>query len=71
MDVADSPAPPVDSSTLLSQIIRDCFSEGQAANLALDSPLMNPACGAHQIVRVMEFSPTERDLKLSVRRPCI
>jgi hypothetical protein len=41
MDAADGPAPPINPSTLLPQIIRYCLFEGQATDLALDPQLMN------------------------------
>jgi hypothetical protein len=33
--MTDGPAPPVDPSILLEQIVRYCLSAGQAADLAL------------------------------------
>jgi hypothetical protein len=67
MDTTDGPATPADPSPLLPQIIRYVLSVGQAANLPLDSQFMNAECCAHEVVRLMESSSTEQDLKLSIR----
>jgi hypothetical protein len=67
MDAADGPAPPVDPSTLLPQMIRYYFSEELAPDPALGLQLMNAGCPTHQIVSPLQFSSTELDLKLSIR----
>jgi hypothetical protein len=43
------------------------MSDGQAADLALDQQFMNARYCAHQIVRLMEFSSTALQIKLSIR----
>jgi hypothetical protein len=67
MDVTDGPAPPVDPSIRLEQIVRYCLSDGQAANLALDQQFMDARYRAHQIMRLMEFSSSASQIKLSIR----
>jgi hypothetical protein len=66
MNVADGSALPVDPTILLPRIIQYYLSEGQAADGALDPQFMNAGCRAHQIMRLMEFSSTELDFKLSI-----
>jgi hypothetical protein len=41
MQDGDSPALAIDPTQLLSNIVRYCLSEGQAADLALDGQFMN------------------------------
>jgi hypothetical protein len=53
--------------SLLSNIIHYCFSEGQAADLALDDQFLNAQCRAHQITRLFEFAPTQLHIELSAR----
>jgi hypothetical protein len=67
MDAPDASAPPDDPSTVLPQIIQYYISEGQVADLALDPQFVNAGYRTHQIVRLMEFSSTELDLKLRIR----
>lgn len=67
MEDADGPAPPIDPSILLPDIVRYCLSDGEAARLALDAQFMNARFRAHQIVRLAEFAFTELDIALSKR----
>jgi hypothetical protein len=55
------------STPLLSNIVRYCLSEGQAADLALDDQTMNDRCRAHQIVCLFEFASTQLHIELSAR----
>jgi hypothetical protein len=63
----DQPAPAVDPTGLLPNIIRDCTSEGDASRLALDAQFMNARFRAHQIVRLINFASAELHIALSAR----
>jgi hypothetical protein len=65
MQDAVSPALAMDPSPLFSNIIRYCFLEGQAADLALDNRFINARYRAHQIVRLFEFASTRLHIELS------
>jgi transposase len=67
MEDFDQPAPAVDTTGLLSNIIRYRLSEGNASHLALDAQFMNTRFRAHQIVRLIEFASTELHITLSAR----
>jgi hypothetical protein len=66
MEESDGPAPAIDPSRLLPNIIRHCLSEGDASDLALDPKFMNARFRAHQIVRLMEFASLKLHTKLSI-----
>jgi hypothetical protein len=59
MEDPDQPAPVVDPTRLLPNIIRYCLFEGDASRLALDAQFMNEFFRAHQIVQLIEFASTE------------
>jgi hypothetical protein len=67
MQDAVSPPLAIDPTTLLSNIVRYCLSEGQATGLALDNQFMNARYHAHQIVCLFEFASTQRYIELSAR----
>jgi hypothetical protein len=67
MQDAVRPALAIDLIPLLSNIVRYCVSEGQAADLALDNQFMNARDRAHQIVRLFEFASTQLHIELSAR----
>jgi hypothetical protein len=57
----------IDPTPLLSNNVRYCLSEGQAADLALDDQFMNARYRAHQTVRLFEFASTQLHIVLSAR----
>jgi hypothetical protein len=67
MEDSDQPAPAVDPTGLLPNIIRSCLSEGDASRLALNAQFMNAHFQTHQIVRLIEFASTELHITLSAR----
>jgi hypothetical protein len=67
MQDAVSPALVIDLTPLLSNIVRYCLSEGQAADFALDDQFMNARYRAHQIVCLFEFASTQLHIELSTR----
>jgi hypothetical protein len=67
MEDSGQPAPAVDLTGLLPNIIRYCLSEGDASRLALDAQFMNARFRAHHIVRLIEFASTELHITLSAR----
>jgi UDP-2,3-diacylglucosamine pyrophosphatase LpxH len=67
MQDALSPVLAIDSSPLLSNIVRYCLSEGQAVDLVLDGQFMNARYRAHQIVCLFEFASTQLRIELSAR----
>jgi hypothetical protein len=67
MQDAVSPALAIDPTALLSNIVRYCLSEGQAADLALDGQFINARYCAHQIVFLFEFASTQLHIELSAR----
>jgi hypothetical protein len=67
MQDAISPALAIEPTPLLSNIVRHCLSEGQAADLALNDRFMNGRYHAHQIVHLFEFASTELHVELSAR----
>jgi hypothetical protein len=67
MENVEEPALAVDPTRLLPEIIRYCFSEGDASRLALDETFMNATFRAHQIVRLYEFASTDLHITLSTR----
>jgi hypothetical protein len=67
MENPDQPAPAVDPTGLLSNIMHYSLSEGDASRLALDAQCMNTHFRAHQIVRLIEFASTELHITLLAR----
>jgi hypothetical protein len=67
MEDPDQPAPAVDPTGLLPNIIRYLLSDGDASRLAFDVQFMNARCRAHQIFRLIEFASTELHITLSAR----
>jgi hypothetical protein len=67
MEDPDQPAPDVDQTGLLSNIIRYYLSQGDASRLALNAQFMSARFWAHQIVRLIEFASTELHIILSAR----
>jgi hypothetical protein len=67
MEDTDGPAPAIDPHRILPSLIRDCLSEGQAADLALDHQFMTTRFRAHQIIRLIEFASTEFYIDLATR----
>jgi hypothetical protein len=63
----DQPAPAVDPTELLPNIVRYCLSEGDASRLALDTQFMNARFRAHQILRLIGCASTELHITLSAR----
>jgi hypothetical protein len=64
---ADRPAPTVDPSKLLLNIIHSCFSESDAARLWLYRRFTSAHFPGHQIVRLLEFASPELRITLSSR----
>jgi hypothetical protein len=67
MEDSDQPAPAVDPTGLMANIIRYCLSESDAPRLALDAQFMNAPFRAHKIVRLIEFASAELHITLSAR----
>jgi hypothetical protein len=67
MEDPDQPAPAVDPTGLLANIMHYCLSEGDAFRLALDAQFMNAWFQAHRIVRRVEFASAELHITLSAR----
>jgi hypothetical protein len=67
MQDANEPAPAINPTILIPNIIHHCLSANYAARLALDHQFMNARFRAHQIVRLLEFSSTELHVELSSR----
>jgi hypothetical protein len=67
MENAEGPAPAVDPTRLLPEIIPYYLSEGDASRLAFDEKFTNATFRAHQIVRLHEFASTDLHIPLSAR----
>jgi hypothetical protein len=67
MNDAQGPAPALNPSQLIPNIIRDCLTEGDAARLALDRVFMSAPFRAHRIVRFFEFAPNVLHIPLTIR----
>jgi hypothetical protein len=61
IQASEGPAPAVDPSLLLPQIIAHCLCEGDAADLAPDPQFMHARFRCHQIFRLLEFASKERN----------
>jgi hypothetical protein len=67
MDEQSAPSPATDPTILMPRVIRYCLTEGEAADLALDSRFMLSVFRQEQIVRLKEFTEITCNRTLSTK----